>query len=147
MQDDSARKALQTFTNGKGDVLISYENDAIFAQQHGAVDRHRHAVRDDPHREPDRRHDGEQAPHASPGVPRLPVQQAGQEIFADNGYRPVVSGVTSSKVTFATPPGLFTINDLGGWTDVTNKFFDATKGIVTKIEQSNGVSNQQVRFA
>ena len=35
VQDDSARKALQTFTNGKGDVLISYENDAIFAQQNG----------------------------------------------------------------------------------------------------------------
>ena len=39
VQDDSARKALQTFTNGKGDVLISYENDAIFAQQNGqAID-------------------------------------------------------------------------------------------------------------
>ena len=71
----------------------------------------------------------------------------GQEIFADNGYRPVVSGVTSSKVTFSTPPGLFTINDLGGWTDVTNTFFDATKGIVTKIEQSNGVSTTSKRVS
>ena len=35
VQDDSARKALQTFTVGKGDVLLSYENEAIFAQQNG----------------------------------------------------------------------------------------------------------------
>jgi sulfate transport system substrate-binding protein len=35
VQDDSARAALQTFSGGKGDVLISYENEAIFAQQNG----------------------------------------------------------------------------------------------------------------
>src|SRR5436305_12666352 len=33
VQDDSARKSLQTFVGGKGDALLSYENDAIFAQQ------------------------------------------------------------------------------------------------------------------
>src|SRR5882762_6545924 len=35
VQDKSARDALNTFTQGKGDVLISYENDAITAQQKG----------------------------------------------------------------------------------------------------------------
>ena len=35
VQDDSGRAALQTFTGGKGDVLLSYENEAIFAQQNG----------------------------------------------------------------------------------------------------------------
>src|SRR6185436_6015475 len=35
VQDKSAREALQTFTGGKGDVLISYENEAIAAQQAG----------------------------------------------------------------------------------------------------------------
>ncbi len=39
VQDDSARKSLQTFTSGKGDVMLSYENEAIFAQQNGqAID-------------------------------------------------------------------------------------------------------------
>src|SRR6185503_5582156 len=32
VQDKSAREALQTFAGGKGDVLISYENEAITAQ-------------------------------------------------------------------------------------------------------------------
>ncbi|HEY7630170.1 MAG TPA: sulfate ABC transporter substrate-binding protein, partial [Thermoleophilaceae bacterium] len=39
VQDKSARDAMQTFTSGKGDVLIAYENEAINAQQQGkAVD-------------------------------------------------------------------------------------------------------------
>src|SRR5215216_6403520 len=33
VQDDSARKSLQTFTSGKGDAILAYENEAIFAQQ------------------------------------------------------------------------------------------------------------------
>ena len=36
VQDDSARKSLETFTGGAGDVLLGYENEAIFAQQNGA---------------------------------------------------------------------------------------------------------------
>ena len=35
VQDKSAREALQTFAGGKGDVLLAYENEAIFAQQAG----------------------------------------------------------------------------------------------------------------
>src|SRR5215218_7386978 len=35
VQDDSARKSLQTFAGGKGDALLAYENEAIFAQQNG----------------------------------------------------------------------------------------------------------------
>ena len=58
---------------------------------------------------------------------------AAQKIFADNGYRPVVKGVVPAD-TFPTPADLFTIDDLGGWTDVTKEFFDADNGIVTAIE-------------
>src|ERR1700712_2875351 len=35
VQDKSGRDALTTFTGGKGDVLLSYENEAIGAQQAG----------------------------------------------------------------------------------------------------------------
>ena len=41
---------------------------------------------------------------------------------------------------FPTPPGLFTIDKLGGWDEVTTKFFDENNGIVTKDEQDLGVS-------
>ena len=35
VQDKSARDSLATFTGGKGDVLLAYENEAILAQQNG----------------------------------------------------------------------------------------------------------------
>ena len=35
VQDKSARDSLATFTGGKGDVLLAYENEAITAQQKG----------------------------------------------------------------------------------------------------------------
>ncbi len=143
VQDDSARKSLQTFANGKGDVLISYENDAIFAQQNNqAIDytapegtiliENPVAVTSD----------SAHPKEAKAFLDFLHTKEA-QTIYADNGYRPVVKGVTSSKVTFTEPKGLFTIDDLGGWTKVTDTFFDADKGIVTDIERGLGVSTSK----
>jgi ABC-type sulfate transport system substrate-binding protein len=38
------------------------------------------------------------------------------------------------------PSGLFTIKDLGGWSDVNKRFFDKEAGIVADIERTVGVS-------
>jgi sulfate/thiosulfate transport system substrate-binding protein len=40
---------------------------------------------------------------------------------------------------FPTPPQLFTIEFLGGWTKVDATLFAASTGAVTKIEQAAGV--------
>jgi sulfate transport system substrate-binding protein len=40
---------------------------------------------------------------------------------------------------FPTPPQLFSIKYLGGWTKVKKSFFDPASGSVTKIEQAAGV--------
>ena len=40
---------------------------------------------------------------------------------------------------FPTPPQLFTIDYLGGWTKVKDEFFDPANGSITKIEQAAGV--------
>jgi sulfate transport system substrate-binding protein len=47
------------------------------------------------------------------------------------------------KSKFPTPSGLFTIDDLGGWSKVNDEFFDPAKGSVTKIEQDAGVSTSK----
>jgi sulfate transport system substrate-binding protein len=137
-QDTSARNALQTFLAGKGDVLISYENEAITDRKKGAsVD---YVVPGDTILI--------QNPVAvmSRGNVKLGqafvdylLSPAAQAIWARQGYRPVVAG-TAGAGGFPTPPGLFTIDSLGGWTKVTKQFFDPTAGVVTKIEQSLGVS-------
>ncbi|MEV8755839.1 extracellular solute-binding protein, partial [Klebsiella variicola] len=65
---------------------------------------------------------------------------AGQTIWAQQGYRPVLPSVAAGfKSKFPTPPELFTIKTLGGWTAVKKQFFDPASGSITKIEQAAGV--------
>jgi sulfate transport system substrate-binding protein len=62
-----------------------------------------------------------------------------QRIFADNGYRPVVDGVAKPD-EFPDPSGLFTIDDLGGWTKVQKDFFDPENSVMADVERGIGVS-------
>ena len=140
VQDESARAALQTFTGGKGDVLISYENEAIFAQQNG---------QDIEYVTPDSTILIEN-PAAITSTTKHPKEAQAfldfvrgpeaQAIFAKNGYRPTNAEADTGDQEFKEPSGLFTIAEFGGWADVVTKFFDPEKGIVTEIERNLGVS-------
>jgi sulfate transport system substrate-binding protein len=139
VQDDSARKATQTFTSGKGDALLSYENEAIFARQHGqAID---YTVPDQTILIENPVAVTKNTTHPAEAKAFLDYLHSptAQKIFVENGYRPTLDGVPGAD-KFPTPPGLFTIQDLGGWTTVTKDFFDTSTGIVADIEKSNGVS-------
>lgn len=62
-----------------------------------------------------------------------------QRIFAAKGYRPVLESVSDPK-RFPDPPGLFRIDDLGGWSEIGDRFFDPDKGILAGIERGLGVA-------
>ena len=64
---------------------------------------------------------------------------AGQEIWAENGYRPVNPKLVDPK-QFPTPKKLFKISQFGGWGKVNDDFFDEETGSVAKIEGELGVS-------
>jgi sulfate/thiosulfate transport system substrate-binding protein len=137
-QDSSARNALQTFVSGRGDALIDYENEAITDQRKGepieyVIPKDTILIQN-PIAVVGK---GSAAATAQKFVDYL-TSPAGQTIWAQQGYRPVISGV--SVAHFPTPAGLFTIDTLGGWKKVTKEFFEPETGIVTKIEQSLGVS-------
>jgi sulfate/thiosulfate-binding protein len=142
VQDASGAKALTDFTSGEGDVLISYENEAIYAQeQKQPVD---YIIPSDTLliQNPIAVTANSAHPKQAQAFLNFLYSKAGQQIFADTGYRPVVSGITSVN-KFPTPSGLFTIADLGGWPAATTKFFDPTNGIITKVEKSLGVSTSK----
>lgn len=139
-QDSSARNALQTFLAGRGDALIDYENEAIADQKKGSpvdyvIPKYTILIQN-----PIAIVSGGNTAGAQKFVDYL-LSPAGQKIWAEKGYRPVIEGVTSPN-RFPTPPGLFTIDSLGGWKKVAKEFFETegAAGIVTKIEQSLGVS-------
>jgi sulfate transport system substrate-binding protein len=64
---------------------------------------------------------------------------AGQELWAENGYRPVDAKLVDPK-QFPTPKELFKISQFGGWGKVNDDFFDEETGSVAKIEGELGVS-------
>ena len=140
-QDTSARNALANFTSGEGDVLLSYENDAIFAQQKGKPIDYVIPTQTILIQNPAAVTVKASNPQLAKSWLAFLYTTTAQKIFADNGYRPVVPGVVPAD-KFATPATLFTIDDLGGWTDVTKTFFDPDDGVVTKIEQDKGVSTK-----
>jgi sulfate/thiosulfate transport system substrate-binding protein len=137
VQDASARDALQTFTGGKGDVLLSYENEAITAQQKGEnVD---YVIPDQTILIENPVAVTTDGPQSATDFVKFLYSDDAQKIFGEKGYRPVVKSV-AEQFDYKTPSTLFTIQDFGGWGTVKDEFFDPENGIVAKIEVSLGVS-------
>jgi sulfate transport system substrate-binding protein len=140
VQDSSASSALQTFTGGKGDVLLDYESDAIAAEKAGdavqyIVPKQTILIQTPIAVLAKSSH----APQAKAFV-NWQWTAAGQAIWARQGYRPVLASVAKQYVSkFPTPAQLFTIDFLGGWKKVKTEFFDPSSGSITKIEQAAGV--------
>ena len=141
---ESGSKATQTFLSGTGDVLISYENEAIGARQKGQnLD---YVVPDDTLLIENPAAVTKNAPQAAEDFLAYVESADGQKIFASKGFRPVLAGVSVGTVQGATDPAnpfpavkkLTTIADLGGWSEANKKFFDKTNGIITKILNGKG---------
>src|SRR4051812_32213935 len=142
VQDKSARDAMTTFTNGKGDVLLAYENEAIGAQQAGQdID---YVVPDQTIliENPIAVTTNAKNPAKAKAFISFLRSKQGQQIFQSKGYRPLDESLVD-KSKFPTPQNLFTIDKLGGWSKVNDKFFDPDKGSVAKIEKSLGVSTSK----
>jgi sulfate/thiosulfate transport system substrate-binding protein len=126
-QPESGSLATAAFVQGTGNVLIGYENEAIEAQQAGdsvqyVTPTNTILIEN---------------PTLDNSFVKFLYTDAGQKIFASQGYRPVVKADLDLN-KFPTPPGLFTIQYLGGWPAVNVKFFDPETGLITKLENETG---------
>jgi sulfate/thiosulfate-binding protein len=139
VQDKSGREALQNFLGGNGDVLLSYEYEAITANKNGEdLD---YVIPDDTIKINIDIATTKDAPQQAKSFLDYVLSKPGQEKFADWGYRPVNPEVLdANKAKFPNPPGLFTIEDLGGWDKVNTELFDIEGGSIAKIEEDAGVS-------
>ena len=139
VQDKSGREALQNFIGGNGDVLLSYEYEAITANKNG--EKLEYVIPDDTIKINIDIATTKDAPAAAKSFVDYVLSEPGQEKFAEWGYRPVNEDVlAANKDQFPEPPGLFTIDDLGGWEKVNDELFDIEDGAIAKIEEEAGVS-------
>ncbi len=136
-QPSSASAALQTFLAGQGDVLLDYEDDALYAKTKGepvdVITPPQTILIQNPIAVTTTA-----SPAAKAFLAYL-LSPAGQTVWGQQGYRPVLPSV-AAKFKFPQPKTLFTIDHLGGWTSVNKSFFDPQTGVVAKVEQSLGVS-------
>jgi sulfate/thiosulfate-binding protein len=137
VQDKSARDALNTFLNGKGDALLTYENEALLAQHNGQpayFNIPKATIRID---NPVAVLNNSKNKATAQAFVKFLYTHGAQRLFAQSGYRPVLTGATKG-FSFPVRPQLFTVDYLGGWTKVQKKFFDPNTGLVAKIEASLG---------
>jgi sulfate/thiosulfate transport system substrate-binding protein len=140
VQPSSAGSALQTFTGGKGDVLIDYESDAIAAVKAGDAVQYLVPRQTLLIQTPIAVTSGSSHKAQAEAFINWLWSPAAQTIWARQGYRPVLASVAKQFASeFPTPPDLFTIKSLGGWTKVGKTFFGSSDGLITKIEQAAGV--------
>ena len=141
VQDKSARDSLNTFLSGKGDVLLTYENEAIAAQLAGQKVQYvipRSTILIENPIAVIKTSDNKDKANAFIRFLKTP---AAQQVFADRGYRPIVKRILeANRKKFPVRPGQFTIDrlGLGGWTKVQKDFFDPDSGVLAAIERKVG---------
>ncbi len=138
-QPGSGRDAFNAFKEGEGNVLLTYENEAIKAEKEGEDIEYvippytiqietPIAVT-------------EEAPEpAAEDFLKFLWSDEGQELWAENGYRPVNPKLVDPKEFPEPEKGLFKISKFGGWSKVKDEFFDEENGSIAKIEEEEGVS-------
>jgi sulfate transport system substrate-binding protein len=140
VQPKSGREALQTFTAGEGDVLLSYEYEYTTAVKKGEKDLEL-VVPDDTLKIDIDIAKTKAAPEQAQAFLDYVLGDEGQQFFADWGYRPVNPDVLEkNKSKFAESSEVKTIQELGGWSKLNDELFDPENGSIAKIEEDAGVS-------
>ena len=139
-QDSSGRNATNTFLAGKGDVLLTYESEAVAAQQAG-----------------------QSIAYLVPSqtmqieLPIAPIKSSSnldlvkkfiaftkttpaQDLLAQAGYRPVLKSVAKKYRSKFPTRALIRIDNpmFGGWRNVDKRWFDTKAGLMVGIEKAVG---------
>jgi sulfate transport system substrate-binding protein len=135
LRPGSGREATDVFRQGTGDVLLAYENEALnYGLEHVTppqtfkIENPVAVVNTSKHLD-----------KATEFVNFQYTPEA-QKVWAEAGFRPVDPAVAAEFADkFPAPDKLWTIADLGGWSDVDTQLFDKENGEVTKIyKQATG---------
>jgi sulfate transport system substrate-binding protein len=117
------------FKQGQGDALINYENEMILAKKNGQnvpyVVPDVNVSIDNPIAVVDKNVDKHGTREVAEAFVKFLYTPEAQREFAKAGFRPVDATV-AKEVEKDFPPvkTLFTVQDLGGWSEIQKKFFD-----------------------
>ena len=130
----SGREATDVFLQGTGDVLLSYENEAIYIERQGKEVEHINPPQTFKIENPVAVVTTSTHLDKAGALKNFLFTPEGQKIWAQAGFRPVDPAVAAEFVTdFPVSEKLWTIADLGGWSTVDPALFDKENGSITTI--------------
>jgi sulfate/thiosulfate-binding protein len=140
-QDTSGRNATNTFLAGKGDVLLTYESEAITSRLAGTdiqyvIPRQTMLIELPIAVLKESANKGK-----ANAFIRFTKADVAQELFAQYGWRPVNPRIAKKYAAkYPARPGVFRISDklFGGWAAADKKWFDLKSGTVVGIERKVG---------
>lgn len=134
LRPGSGREATDVFVQGSGDVLISYENEAIAAERAGESVEHLNLPRTFKIDNPVAVVTTTAHLDAAVAFKNFQYKAAAQKVWAQAGFRPVDPWVAADfRDQYPVPAKLWTIADLGGWDTADPQLFDKSTGSITKI--------------
>ncbi len=134
VQPKSGREATETFLQGTGDVLISYENEAIFSERNGDPIEHINPPTTFKIENPVAVLKNSKNLAKATAFRDFLFTPEGQKAWAQAGFRPVDPAVaTEFAADFPSPAKLWTIDDLGGWKAVDQELFTQGTGKIAVV--------------
>jgi sulfate transport system substrate-binding protein len=140
LRPGSGREATDVFVQGSGDVLISYENEAINTERQGKPIEHVIPSQTFKIENPVAVITSSAHLDTAIAFKNYLYTTDAQKLWAQAGFRPVDPAAAADFASdFPTPEKLWTIADLGGWNTVDPALFDKENGTITKIyKQATG---------
>ena len=134
LRPGSGREATDVFLQGSGDVLISYENEAIAIERKGKPVEHINPSQTFKIENPLAVVTATRHLDTVTAFKNFQYTPVAQRLWAQAGFRPVDPGVAAEfRDEFPAPDKLWTIADLGGWDAVDTALFDKESGSITRI--------------
>jgi len=134
VQPKSAREATETFLQGTGDVLLSYENEALFAERSGDAVQHVTPPTTFKIENPVAVLSGSKNLAKAKAFDDFLYTPQAQKLWARAGFRPVDPTVAKEfAADFPQPQKLWTIDDLGGWKTIDGTLFKKETGSIALI--------------
>jgi sulfate transport system substrate-binding protein len=134
IQPKSGREATEAFLQGSGDVLLSYENEALFVEKNGDPVEHVTPPTTFKIENPAAVLKNSQNLTAATAFNTYLYTPEAQKLLAKAGFRPVDPTVAAEFASkFPTPAKLWTIADLGGWKKVDSSLFKKDVGDIAVI--------------
>nr|WP_232007468.1 sulfate ABC transporter substrate-binding protein [Mycobacterium intermedium] len=134
LRPGSGRIATDVFVEGSGDVLLSYENEALAAERQGKLVEHVIPPQTFKIDNPIAVVNTSPQLAAATAFKNFQYTAQAQRLWAQAGFRPAVPAVAAEyRGQFPAPAKLWTIADLGGWNAVDRQLFDRHTGSITRI--------------